>query len=107
MAASQEPRSPCVPPVCQPHAHPIPAAQPRTPPCGRVVTFKCSNFSAPRAISSVALITTFLVDGDKSGDDNKKQLTEAGVQNENVFQLPKHKAIEDLVDRAVYFLTVN
>ncbi len=65
------------------------------------------NFSAPRAISSVALITTFLVDGDKSGDDNKKQLTEAGVQNENVFQLPKHKAIEDLVDRAVYLLTVN
>lgn len=71
------------------------------------VAFGLSNLSAPRAISSVALITTFLVDGDKSGNDKKKQLVAAGVPNGHVFQLPKGKAIEDLVDRATYLRTVN
>jgi energy-coupling factor transporter ATP-binding protein EcfA2 len=71
------------------------------------VAFGLSNLSAPRAISSVALITTFLVDGDKSGDEKKKQLGAAGVPEGHVFQLPKGKAIEDLVDRATYLRTVN
>lgn len=71
------------------------------------VAFGLSNLSAPRAISSVALITTFLVDGDKSGDDKKKQLVAAGVPSGHVFQLPKGKAIEDLVDRTTYLRTVN
>lgn len=71
------------------------------------VAFGLSNLSAPRAISSVALITTFLVDGDKSGNDKKKQLVAAGVPKGHVFQLPKGKAIEDLVDRATYLRTVN
>ncbi|GAA2011441.1 AAA family ATPase [Brevibacterium samyangense] len=71
------------------------------------VAFGLSNLSAPRAISSVALITTFLVDGDKSGDDKSKQLVAAGVPKGHVFQLPKGKAIEDLVDRATYLRTVN
>lgn len=71
------------------------------------VAFGLSNLSAPRAISSVALITTFLVDGDKSGDDKKKQLVAAGVPKGHVFQLPKGKAIEDLVDRSVYLRAVN
>lgn len=71
------------------------------------VAFGLSNLSAPRAISSVALITTFLVDGDKSGDDKKKQLVAAGVPKCHVFQLPKGKAIEDLVDRVMYLRTVN
>lgn len=71
------------------------------------VAFGLSNLSAPRAISSVALITTFLVDGDQSGDDKKKQLDAAGVPKGHVFQLPKGKAIEDLVDRATYLRTVN
>ena len=71
------------------------------------VAFGLSNLSAPRAISSVALITTFLVDGDKSGDDKKKQLVSAGVPKGHVFQLPRGKAIEDLVDRATYLKIVN
>lgn len=71
------------------------------------VAFGLSNLSAPRAISSVALITTFLVDGDKSGDDKKKQLVAAGVPKGHVFQLPNGKAIEDLVDRVMYLRTVN
>ncbi|MBE7371406.1 AAA family ATPase [Dermacoccus barathri] len=71
------------------------------------VAFGLSNLSAPRAISSVALITTFLVDGDQSGNDKRKQLVAAGVPKGHVFQLPKGKAIEDLVDRATYLDTVN
>lgn len=71
------------------------------------VAFGLSNLSAPRAISSVALITTFLVDGDKSGSDKKEQLVTAGVPKGHVFQLPKGKAIEDLVDSATYLRTVN
>lgn len=71
------------------------------------VAFGLSNLSAPRAISSVALITTFLVDGDKSGNDKKKQLIAAGVPKGHVFQLPKGKAIEDLVERTTYLRTVN
>ncbi|MDO4026452.1 AAA family ATPase [Clavibacter michiganensis] len=71
------------------------------------VAFGLSNLSAARAINEVALITTFLVDGDASGDIKKQQLTEAGVPGKHVFQLPKGKAIEDLVDRKVYLKTVN
>ncbi len=71
------------------------------------VAFGLSNSSAPRAISSVALITTFLVDGDASGIMKKKQLERAGVPAGHIFQLPKNKAIEDLVDRSTYIDTVN
>ncbi|UTT62125.1 AAA family ATPase [Microcella humidisoli] len=71
------------------------------------VAFGLSNLSAPRAISSVALITTFLVDGDDSGDLKRAQLIQAGVPTAHVFQLPRGKAIEDLIDRAVYLETVN
>lgn len=71
------------------------------------VAFGLSNVSAPKAISSVALITTFLVDGDKSGNDKANQLVPAGVPKGHVFQLPKGKAIEDLIDRRVYLNTVN
>ncbi|MEV7633472.1 AAA family ATPase [Microbacterium sp. NPDC089318] len=71
------------------------------------VAFGLSNLSAPRAISSVALITTFLVDGDDSGRVKKKQLEREGVPATHVFQLPRNKAIEDLIDRATYLKTVN
>ncbi|KJL24210.1 AAA family ATPase [Microbacterium foliorum] len=71
------------------------------------VAFGLSNLSAPRAISSVALITTFLVDGDTSGGIKKKQLEDEGVPRSHIFQLPKGKAIEDLIDRATYLETVN
>lgn len=71
------------------------------------VAFGLSNASAPRAIGTVALITTFLVDGDASGREKKKQLERAGVPTGHIFQLPKNKAIEDLVDRATYLETVN
>lgn len=71
------------------------------------VAFGLSNSSAPRAIGTVALITTFLVDGDASGRETKRQLERAGVPAGHIFQLPKGKAIEDLVDRATYLETVN
>jgi predicted ATP-dependent endonuclease of OLD family len=71
------------------------------------VAFGLSNLSAPRAISSVALITTFLVDGDTSGGIKKKQLEDEGVPRSHIFQLPKGKAIEDLIDRTTYLEAVN
>jgi hypothetical protein len=71
------------------------------------VAFGLSNVSAPKAISSTALITTFLVDGDGSGDNMAKQLVAAGVPKSHVFQLPKGKAIEDMIDRTVYLRTVS
>ena len=71
------------------------------------VAFGLSNLSAPRAISSVALITTFLVDGDASGRIKRKQLEDEGVPPTHIFQLPKDEAIEDLIDRATYLRTVN
>ena len=71
------------------------------------IAFGLSNISAPRAIGSVALITTFLVDGDQSGNEKKRQLVKAGVPGQHVFQLPKGKAIEDLIERATYMSVVN
>jgi hypothetical protein len=71
------------------------------------VAFGLSNASAPRTIGSIALITTFLVDGDASGVEKKKQLERAGVPEGHIFQLPTNKAIEDLVDRATYIDVVN
>ncbi|MHC9046308.1 AAA family ATPase [Microbacterium saperdae] len=71
------------------------------------IAFGLSNLAAPRAIGSVALITTFLVDGDSSGRIKKEQLEKAGVPPQHIFQLPKNKAIEDLVDRRTYLATVN
>lgn len=71
------------------------------------VAFGLSNLSVPRAISSVALITTFLVDGDRSGDEKRSQLIAAGVPEGHVFQLPSGKAIEDLVDLDTYLQVVN
>lgn len=71
------------------------------------VAFGLSNSSAPRAIGSIALITTFLVDGDASGNLKKRQLERAGVPSSHIFQLPANKAIEDLVDRASFVKTVN
>ncbi|WP_101845306.1 AAA family ATPase [Zhihengliuella sp. ISTPL4] len=71
------------------------------------VAFGLSNLSAPRAISSVALITAFLVDGDAAGRTKKKQLEREGVPVSHIFQLPKDKAIEDLIDRATYLQAVN
>jgi len=71
------------------------------------VAFGLSSVSAPRAISSVALITAFLVDGDESGNRKRRELLKAGVPKTHIFQLPKRKAIEDLVDRSVYLRVVN
>lgn len=71
------------------------------------IAFGLSNLSAPRAIGSVALITTFLVDGDDSGTTKKSQLLKEGVPASHIFQLPKGKAIEDLVERATYLKTVD
>lgn len=71
------------------------------------IAFGLSNMAAPRAIGSVALITTFLVDGDQSGNEKRGQLLEAGVPAAHVFQLPKGKAIEDLVERATYMRVLN
>lgn len=41
------------------------------------VTFGLSSMSASKAVGSVALITCFLVDGDESGNDKRKQLVKA------------------------------
>lgn len=71
------------------------------------VAFGLSSLSAPRAMNNVALITTFLVDGDQAGDLKKGQLAAAGVPARHIFQLPGGKAIEDLVDRATYLRVVN
>lgn len=71
------------------------------------VAFGLANLSASRAISTVALITTFLVDGDESGTTKRKQLIAEGVPGSHVFQLPRGKAIEDLVDRSAYLSVVN
>ncbi|MEN0084969.1 MAG: AAA family ATPase [Leifsonia sp.] len=71
------------------------------------VAFGLSNMSVPRALSTVALITVFLVDGDASGDEKKKQLLEVGVPESHVHQLPAGYAVEDLVERAQYLSVVN
>ncbi|CDJ99079.1 conserved hypothetical protein [Microbacterium sp. C448] len=71
------------------------------------IAFGLSNIPIAQAMHSVALITCFLVDGDSSGDARKKQLLRAGVPKSHVFQLPKGKAIEDLVERVQYLEVVN
>lgn len=71
------------------------------------VAFGLSNMSVPQAIHDVALITTFLVDGDEAGRSKKDKLLEAGVPTSHIFQLPHELAIEDLVDRSVYLEVVN
>jgi hypothetical protein len=71
------------------------------------VAFGLSNLPTAQAIHSVALITCFLVDGDSSGDDRRKKLLAAGVPTSHMFQLPKGKAIEDLVDLVQYVTVVN
>ncbi len=71
------------------------------------VAFGLSSMSASKAIGSVALITTFLVDGDDSGNEKRQQLIAAGVPTSHVFQLPEGKALEDLVDRATYLSVVD
>ena len=71
------------------------------------VAFGLSNMSAPSVVGSVALITTFLVDGDAAGDKKRAELLAAGFPRSHVFQLPKGKALEDLVDRSTYIGVVN
>lgn len=71
------------------------------------VAFGLSNMSAPTALGTVALITTFLVDGDESGTTKKRQLELEGVPGSHIVQLPKGNAIEDLVDRDVYLDAVD
>lgn len=71
------------------------------------VAFGLSSMSASKAIGSVALITTFLVDGDDSGNTKRQQLIEAGVPPSHVLQLPEGKALEDLVDRGTYLQVVD
>lgn len=71
------------------------------------VAFGLSNMSAPSALGSVALRTTFLVDGDESGKTKSAQLEAAGVPASHIFALPKNKAIEDLVDRSTYLDAVD
>jgi hypothetical protein len=66
-----------------------------------------SNMSAPSALGSVALITTFLVDGDAAGDIKRSQLELAGFPKSHIFALPKNKSIEDLVDRGTYLDEVD
>ncbi len=71
------------------------------------VAFGLANLSTAQAVSSVALITTFLVDGDASGTTRKQKLRSAGVPHTHIFQLPRGKAIEDLVDRKQYLDVVD
>ncbi|CAN5568163.1 hypothetical protein BH10ACT7_BH10ACT7_11920 [soil metagenome] len=71
------------------------------------VAFGLSNMSAPSALGTVALITTFLVDGDQSGVEKTRTLLDAGFPRSHVFALPKNKAIEDLVDRKFYLNEVD
>lgn len=71
------------------------------------VAFGLSSMSASKAVGSVALITSFLVDGDESGDEKRTQLRAAGVPESHIFQLPEGKALEDLVQKATYLDTVD
>lgn len=71
------------------------------------VAFGLSNMSVPDSIGSVALRTTYLVDGDTSGDTKRKQLLDVGVPTTHILQLPAGTAIEDLVDRETYLAVVN
>lgn len=71
------------------------------------VAFGLSNMSAPSALGTVALRTTFLVDGDASGDTKSDQLEAAGFPRSHIFKLPRNKAIEDLVDRKTYLDEVD
>lgn len=76
-------------------------------PLGFQVAFGLSNMTIPQAIGSVAVRTTFLVDGDGSGATRTAQLEKAGVPSSHLFKLPPGKAIEDLVDRSTYLEVVN
>lgn len=71
------------------------------------VAFGLSNMSAATALGSVALITTFLVDGDEAGDNKLRLLREEGVPDSHLLQLPRGQAIEDLVDRKTYLDEVD
>lgn len=71
------------------------------------VAFGLSNMSVPDAIGTIALRTTYLVDGDTSGDAKRDQLIDAGVPTTHILQLPSGTAIEDLVDRETYLAVVN
>ena len=71
------------------------------------VAFGLSNMAAASALGTVALVTTFLVDGDAAGDRKKTQLREAGFPDSHIFQLPRGKALEDLVDRTTYLKILN
>lgn len=71
------------------------------------VAFGLSNMSIPSDLGSVALLTAYLFDGDEEGDRKKKKLRNAGVPSSHMFQLPRGKALEDLVDRRQYLDVVD
>lgn len=71
------------------------------------VAFGLSNMPARKTIGRVALITCYLVDGDSSGDTKIRHLKRAGVPASHIFQAPRGKAIEDLVDPRDYLEALN
>lgn len=66
-----------------------------------------SNFSVPRDLGKVAIMTVYLSDGDEAGDIRNAAISAAGVPESHVLQLPTGQAIEDLVDRATYLNHVD
>ncbi|MCW2790692.1 MAG: hypothetical protein JWP56_2995 [Aeromicrobium sp.] len=71
------------------------------------VAFGLSNMSARKTVGKIALITTYLLDGDKSGDTMVRQLRRAGVPSGHIAQLPSGSAIEDLISPSQYIEVVN
>lgn len=71
------------------------------------VAFGMSNMSIPNDLGAVALKTTYLVDGDSSGDDALALLESLGIPKSHRLQLPPGKALEDLLDRNFYLNAVD
>jgi predicted ATP-dependent endonuclease of OLD family len=71
------------------------------------VAFGLSGMSVPNDLGTVALLTTYLVDGDSAGTKKLAALKKAGVPDTNLLQLPAGQAIEDLLDRDFYLDAVD
>jgi hypothetical protein len=57
-------------------------------------------------VEEVAARVVYLADGDGDGDRYLRDLRQAGVDGDRLFQFPKNVALEDLLDREFYFKVV-
>lgn len=58
-------------------------------------------------VEEVAAKVVYLADGDEGGAKHLRNLMEAGVAKDRIFQLPEGKSTEDMINRDDYVRVIN